>query len=354
MNGKRFARLSISMTLALLILVGTLQITIDPLFQYHKPWFGLEPVITDERYQNAGVAKNFDYNNAIIGTSMSQNFRLSEVNDIFGGTTVKLTFSGSSFLDWTYILRMMQDNDSEIDNILINIDTSALGASSKELRHPLPEYLYDDNVFTDICYWFNFSIINDFSVGMIKKNIINDIPDYENAFCWDSKYKLGKTITLESYNMLLQKDPSQVFLSISREEYFRNQNENIKLISPYIDSMKNTDFVFFFSPYSMLYWYSNHDEETMRIIEDSYTDACQNLLSHSNVQIYLFTDKEMLEMISNLDNYKDSKHYGRPVSQAILNRIKTGAGRLTLENYNQELSEFFNYIENFNYDALFE
>ena len=63
MNAKKFARLSITLTLVLLILVAVVQITIDPLFQYHQPWFGLKPVVTDERYQNAGIAKDFDYEN---------------------------------------------------------------------------------------------------------------------------------------------------------------------------------------------------------------------------------------------------------------------------------------------------
>ena len=60
MNAKRFAKLSISLTLVMLILVAAVQIAIDPLFQYHQPWFGLKPVVTNERYQNPGIAKTFN------------------------------------------------------------------------------------------------------------------------------------------------------------------------------------------------------------------------------------------------------------------------------------------------------
>lgn len=95
MNAKRFARLSISLTLIMLILVAAVQIAIDPLFQYHQPWFGLKPVVTVERYQNSGIAKNFDYENAIIGNSLSENFYVSDVEKAFGEKTVKLTAAGS-------------------------------------------------------------------------------------------------------------------------------------------------------------------------------------------------------------------------------------------------------------------
>ena len=99
MNGKRFVKLSVSFTLVLLLLVGVSQITIDPLFQYHKPWFGLKPVVTDERYHNAGIAKTFDYDNVIIGNSLAENFYVSDVEKMFGGKTVKLTAAGSHTSD---------------------------------------------------------------------------------------------------------------------------------------------------------------------------------------------------------------------------------------------------------------
>ena len=109
MNAKRFARLSTSLTLVLLMLVAALQIAIDPLFQYHQPWFGLKPVVTDERYQNAGIAKDFDYENAIIGNSLSENFYVSDVEKVFGGKTVKLTAAGSHTSDWKYSLDILKN-----------------------------------------------------------------------------------------------------------------------------------------------------------------------------------------------------------------------------------------------------
>ena len=85
MSGKKFVRISLILTAAFLVLIAVVNIAVDPLFQYHKPWFGLEPVITNERYQNAGVIKHFDFDNAVLGTSLSENFIISEVNDTFGG-----------------------------------------------------------------------------------------------------------------------------------------------------------------------------------------------------------------------------------------------------------------------------
>ena len=108
MSGKKFVRLSLILTAVFLVLIAAVNIAIDPLFQYHKPWFGLEPVITNERYQNAGVIKHFDFDNVIMGTSMCENFKVSEVNDLFGGQTVKVTIACSTADNMTYQLKLLK------------------------------------------------------------------------------------------------------------------------------------------------------------------------------------------------------------------------------------------------------
>lgn len=70
MNGKQFVIISVSLTLLLLIAVAVLQIAIDPLYQYHIPSFGMKPDAFNERYQNPGVAKHFEYDNVIMGNSI--------------------------------------------------------------------------------------------------------------------------------------------------------------------------------------------------------------------------------------------------------------------------------------------
>ena len=50
MSGKRFVKLSLILTAVLLLVIAAVNVLVDPLFQYHRPWFGLEPVVTNERY----------------------------------------------------------------------------------------------------------------------------------------------------------------------------------------------------------------------------------------------------------------------------------------------------------------
>lgn len=156
MNSKRFIRFSLCLTLILLILVASMQIAIDPLFQYHKPWFGLKYVVADERYINAGVAKNGSFENAVIGNSMSENFMPSDVTATFEGESVSLVMHGSYALDWSYVLNILSNRKRKINNILINIDPYVFEASPTHFEHELPRYLYDDNIVNDVKYFSIF------------------------------------------------------------------------------------------------------------------------------------------------------------------------------------------------------
>ena len=83
---------------AILLAIGVALLTsiIDPLQFYHKAtWYS--PVFsTEQRYQNPGLARNYDYDTIIIGTSMTENFIPAEVDKALGGKTLKLSIRGST------------------------------------------------------------------------------------------------------------------------------------------------------------------------------------------------------------------------------------------------------------------
>ena len=348
MKSKTFIKASLSIFLILLISVAGFQIAVDPLFQYHTPWFGMEPVITNERYQNAGYARHFDFDNVIMGSSMSENFRVSDVEDLFGGKTAKLTMMGSSFLDWTYLLNVLQNREKQPEHILNNLDPYVFKASSKKTWKELPTFLYDDDYLNDAEYLWNFQIINDFTYTSIESNIKDEIPDYDTVFTWDQRFSFGKDEVLGAY-----KRPKRTKKARNNEAYLKNLSNNISLIEPYFDSMADTEFVFYFSPFSMAYWDSIVRINTLDRQKESYLMVCKRLLEYDNVKLYFWSDDEMMSIISDLDHYKDISHYGPEVSKEIIDRIKKNQGLLTKDNYVNEIETFFDYVKKFNYKSLF-
>ena len=345
MSSKKYIIVSLSLLLSLLIFIGALTITVDPLFQYHTPWFGLEPVIDDERYQNAGIAKNFDFCNVIIGNSMSENFRVSQAEQVFGGSTVKLVASGSYAIDWSYTLDILQKKETPVKTIMFNLDPYVFNASATELNHDLPIYLYDDIKVNDINYLYNFQIMNDFTVNLFMRNLKGDIPDYEEAFIWDDTTNAGKEKILSTYER-----PKVNTEPVDENKYIDLAMDNIGILTEYFDSMPETEFVFFYSPFSVLYWDGCMRGNRIESYHKIYIEGARELLKYDNVSVYLWSDELMLDIISDLDYYVDESHYNSSVSSLILERIGKQEGLLTKDNYRSEIDTLFQYL--YQYDTF--
>lgn len=71
---------------------------VDPFMHYHKP---LKDVfyynLNNERSQNDGITKHFDYDALITGSSMTENFKTTELDEIFGVRSIKVPYSGGSY-----------------------------------------------------------------------------------------------------------------------------------------------------------------------------------------------------------------------------------------------------------------
>ena len=82
----------LSLALVLMIAMASVIVYVDPYFHYHGPQSNLYYELNNERSQNDGIIRHFDYDSMIIGTSMAENFKTSEAEEIFGGHFIKTTF----------------------------------------------------------------------------------------------------------------------------------------------------------------------------------------------------------------------------------------------------------------------
>lgn len=350
MNSKKMVIATFSLLLSALLIMGTINFAIDPLFQYHKPWFGLNANVIDERYQNAGIAKNFEFENVIIGNSMSENFLVSDVENLFDGKTVKLTASGSHVLDWTYLLSILEDREKRPQNILFNLDTGLFDASSKETKHEMPMFLYDNNYLNDVEYLFNFTLMRKYSYGTLKANMNDAIPDYNTIFVWGYEKQIGKDVVLAGFEA---EKENNVAYDISNRFY---TDDNLKLLGKYFEEMPETQFVFFCSPFSVLYWKEKFDSDMLGEYKTQFEKTFEFMSQYDNVTVYFWTDKEMLDVISDLDNYKDSTHYGMHINKEIIRRMDNNIGELPKDEnqWKPLLDEYFDYLDNFDYETIFD
>ena len=101
------------------------------------------------------------------------------------------------------------------------------------------------------------------------------------------------------------------------------------------DQYPDVDFYYFFSPYSIAWWNSITNEGTLYRQLEAEQYIIELILEHPNIHLYSFNNDTALT--TDLNNYKDTIHYGEWVNSAMLRWMHDGVGLLTKENYQDYL-----------------
>ena len=339
---KKACRTIVVILSIILGLTAALVILVDPFFQYHKPIPAFHYVIDNQISQNPGMIKNFDYDSAILGSSMTVNFDTDLFEETMGLNTLKLSVNAAHPLDISNSLGLIQKYNEDIRTVFIGIDPLNYHAEPGSMAYGCPEYLYDANPFNDVSYLFNRDVIVDYIIKpQIRKK---DTP--LNQVYWSWQYMgFGKATIAETYTA-----PEITGVLLPADSYMENTIFNMEnYIQPYIEDMKDTRFVIFFPPYSILYWYNCMAEGSVPAYMAEIEEIVGRLLTYSNVEVYFFQND--YEYITNLDNYCDYTHYNHDMNDYMTRCFADGTYRLTEENYRVVLQEMQEWLSAFDYES---
>lgn len=291
----------------IMILVGALVYYVDPFFHYHGPIEGFSYVIDDQLTQNPGMAEHFDYDSAILGSSMTVNFNPDYFKELMGVNTLKLSYSSAYPKDISNILAKIfeprQDRSShQIKKIFLGLDVITYSGDVEETKYPLPEYLYDDNPINDIKYLVNKDVL----LNYVLRPMVDPEPmDLSKIYVswWTDEYYSEERVLL-GHDYIEAKNPDKLPEHAFDEPIAENLRVNI---IPYIEDHPETEFVIFFPPYSILFFndaiMNSHIEATL----NSYIVVEKMLNSFDNVSMYYFP--AMTDVVTDLNNYADYTHY---------------------------------------------
>ena len=334
-------RLLISI-LIVMILVGSVVFALDPFYHYHKPWFGLKAVLHDKEYQCVGTLRNFDYDTLLVGSSVMENNNNHWYDEAFGGTSIKAIRSYGATADLCYLMDVAYE-DHEIKRVFYNIDPSSLSASAETtyVSTGCPMYLYDKNPFNDVQYLFNKDVI----LTKIPYQLANSfIGNYDEglSYNWAKWKNFDKALPLGLYVRAKEEAPM-----MEETAYQKELDANIALLTAQVEAHPETEFIFFYPIYSMLWWdgvIRSGERDAYIYNEKQMTKA---LLSYDNVRIFCFQNET--EVATNLDNYMDTIHFSPDINRLMLDQIIAGEYEMTLDNYEETIEgvrEFSERVEN--------
>lgn len=348
MSYKKWVCLFLASVMVLLCGFGSITYAADPLLQFRYSDYIME--FEDmEIYTNPGMAKNGVYDTVLVGTSMVENTNVQECNQLYGCDMVRLSYSGGYAYNMKRILDVCFDSDNQIERVFWGLDVFQLINAYHQPRYPLPEYLYQNGLVNKLSYLLNLDVLYNFSIPYIKNLNTQNVQSTEEPESQKERSTLyNRENALASYDR-----PQDIQESASENLYMENVVLNMEHnIKPLLRENPQTEFVFFFVPYSMLYW----DREVRRGTLDAYMYALEyaisQLFEYENVEIYFFHDQ--WETAEDLENYKDYSHYGAWINSAIMRDIAGGYNRLGKENYKQRLDDMKQYLYSYPFDVLFD
>lgn len=339
---KRWAVALLVTAAALLALCAGMVRLVDPFFHYHAPdpegevWF-------DQRAQGAGLLRSQSYETVLMGSSLAANYRPFWFDVFYNTSTVKITFPNGGFREFGKALDYAYQKQ-DVKRVIFGLDPNLLARSPAEEPDQLPDYLYDDNPWNDGQYLLNKDAAFRSAYTVLKK-AQGETQALQDAFVWDGDVFFSRELALAGYQR-----PEPTGVTEPADAFLENSRANLAEVTGWLEEHPDTDFIFFFSPYSVLFWDKmdrlGETEAMLTMLEDTI----RTLLTYDNAEIQFFMADR--EIITDLDNYADHIHVAGRVTYRLAEAMPTGEYRLTEENWREVLDDLRDFVVNYNFESI--
>lgn len=331
MKEKKWNIFVLGSTFGILLLVALVTLVIDPYLHYHKPLEVLEYPLKDERYINDGIARNYEYEAMITGTSMAQNFKASQMEEFWQVPTIKTAYSGATFHELNESIGRAISYNPKLRYVLCSLDGSRINHDAySDSYEGYPEYLYDKNPLNDVNYLLNKEVIPK-TIAVVNYTRAGNQTTTMDAYGSWSQYKVFGKDAVEA--TVVPKQAAAEVVSFTAEDEARvRENVTENYLETGLENPGVT-FYFYLPPYSVYYWEDLVKTGQLEAQLRAEELAVELLTEAPNIHVYGFADRT--EITGNLDNYMDILHYGDWINEEIMDMIYRGEGELTKDNYKE-------------------
>lgn len=338
-----------------LTVAGAGVVKVDPFFHYHKPLTEVYYYnLNSQRNQNDGIIKHFDYDALITGTSMVENFKTSELDAIFGTNSIKVPYSGASYKEINDNLLNALANNVNLKIIVRGLDMNMFLRDKDAMRLDLgkyPTYLYDKNIFNDVKYVLNRDVLFKRVYSMVLANDNEGFEPGITSFDEYSNWMVKRTFGINKVcpdGITVQATGEPVHLTDEeREVILGNIRQNVASLA---GQYQEVTFYYFFTPYSAIWWHGLVNDGTIYRQIEAEELVIEEILKYDNIKLYSFNN--LTDITTDLNNYKDTIHYGSWINSLMLRYMHDGKCLLTYDNYEEYLEEELSFYTSFDYSQL--
>lgn len=322
---RRYAR---ALLIALVTFAGAVAVVdyvVDPFQQYRKPtWYEARYYRPLQRYINPGMAKHYDYDTVVTGSSMMENYRNAEVGAILHGKAINLAMGAMTAYELRQLLATILAS-ARAKHIILDLNFNAFAGSPamRIVTEPLPHYLYDSNPWNDAHYLLQAQTLakaTEIVLGL-QRGRYSTNPD--QPWYWADEYEFSRNAMLRGLDLNnIDRDFRQPPRTLEGMRASFEAN-----LLPLLRAHPEVRFSLVYPPWSALVWedFRQRDQVDVSLaFKRSVFDAVRGL---PNVGLYDFQAR--LDWVTNLDNYKDIYHFSPRISREMIEAIAKGSDRVT-------------------------
>lgn len=316
----------------------------DPLCLFHPSESGRHYVDKEMRIQAAGFINSFDFDSAIVGTSMMQNSSSAVSAKALGGRFMNLCMRGANFAERSILLDYLFKK-KEVKSIVYSLDRYFLTCDTGGYAKRFWTFLYDDNKWNDLKVYADsrymrgvlFRLPEVKAASLDRPGAWDGNPSYRCLFgglqSWVAN--LDKSGMEEFFTQMLPETAERAVPSCSLPEIKKREAALEAYVEKYLLSFaaKNpkTNFYLVFPPY----WRFEYARmrQTAPASFALHQSCARYLVRRAaelgNVRVFGFEDCSFVEDVA---NYRDTTHHSTEINNYITESMGKGEHLLTPDN----------------------
>lgn len=317
--------------LILLFIVGSFNYFVDAQQQIR---YNENYVSGEQRVINNGLARNYDYNTVIMGSSTSENILKNDVDKNFKTISVNLSLSGSTALEHRNLLNIIIKNKN-VKEVIYGLDV--FNYNRLGIRNEIVDY--GKNKEELLKYLLNISSLKTNVKIIIKELLGKNKKDWIYTWSfWGDQFTFSEENTL-NFDKKLQFGAQNLGVIKEAKNGYDNKilKYNVDEFFKIVEKTPNINYKIYFPPYSILYWYALGRYNCLESVLSFKKYVYLKSREYPNVFIYDFQDD--ISLIEDLNNYKDSVHFSGSISKKITYELITKKANIEDNNFSQKIKE---------------
>jgi len=330
MTPARYIAGSLVGAVLLLGAAGLVNFVVDPFQQYREPTrYHARFFRSFQRHENPGIARNYAYDRAVVGSSFFENISGSEVDAAFGGGhTMNLCMSAMTAYDERKLLEVILRKGA-VKQVITNVDYNMFSGPvdrSGFANEKLPLYLYDETHWNDYPYLLSMLTLRKSLDILGRRPAVGQRIDRDKPWYWGDEETFGAKnviarLDYDDLNKRFKQPPRGI------DGMMRSFEANFV---PVVAAHPETTFYFVWPPHSILVWVDFRERRQLEVSLEFKKRFFEAMSRFPNARIYDFQDRT--DLIYNLEDYRDIYHFSPKVSSMIVREIAQDKDRLTAAN----------------------